>query len=125
MLGEDEDLERRAIQKLVEQDLPNIQLVGAAATTAELLIWIHQKQAHLVVLDSHLPGMPLVTTLHFLLSHYPQLKVILVGDYDEEALMEHCLRFGAFAYLMRPVPPAHIRHALVLATHVLNTLAQG
>lgn len=123
MLGEDEELERRAIQRLVEQELPNIQLVGTAATTTELLIWMHQKQAQLVLLDSHLPGTPLVTTLNLLLSHHPQLKVILMADYDEERLMENCLRFGAFTYLIRPVPPARIRHALSMAAQMLDTLA--
>ena len=124
MLGEDEDLERRVIRQLVEQQLPNIRLVGTAATTTELLIWMHQKQAQLVVLDSHLPGMPLVTTLNLLLSHHPHLKVILLADYDEERLMENCLRFGAFAYLIRPVSPARIRHVLSMAAHMLGTLAE-
>src|SRR5215467_388377 len=93
MLGEDEDLERRAMQRLIEQCLPNIKLVGTAATTSELLIWTHQKQPH--------------------------LKVILLADYDEERFMESCLRFGAFAYLMRPVPPARMQQVLAMAAHML------
>ena len=123
MLGEDEDLERRAVQRLVEQHLPNIKLVGTASTTSELLIWTHQKQAQLVLLDSHLPGMPLATTLNLLLSHYPHLKVIIMADYDEERLMESCLRFGAFTYVTRPAPPARIQQVLAMAAHVLDTLA--
>jgi DNA-binding NarL/FixJ family response regulator len=123
MLGEDEDLERRAVQRLVELHLPCIKLVGTATTTSELLIWTHQKQAQLVLLDSHLPGMPLATTLNLLLGHYPQLKVVIMADFDEERLMESCLRFGAFAYLTRPVSPARIQQALAMAAHVLDTLA--
>ncbi len=90
MLGEDEDLERRAVQRLVEQ---------------------------------HLPCMPLATTLNLLLSHYPQLKVIIMADFDEERLMESCLRFGAFAYLTRPASPVRIQQTLAMAAHVLDTLA--
>ncbi len=123
MLGEDEDLERRAVQRLVDLHLPSITLVGTAATTSELLVWTHQRQAHLVLLDSHLPGMPLATTLNLLLGHYPQLKVIIMADFDEELLMESCLRFGAFAYLTRPASPARIQQTLALAAHVLDTLA--
>lgn len=125
MLGEDEDLERRAVQRLVEQQLPNIKVVGTAATTSELLIWTHQRRAHLVLLDSHLPGMPLATTLNLLLSHYPHLKVIIMADYDEERLMESCLRFGAFAYLTRPASPARIQQVLAMAAHVLDTLTES
>jgi DNA-binding NarL/FixJ family response regulator len=122
MLGEDDHLERQAIEHLIERQLPNIRLVGAAATTTELLIWMHQKQAQLLILDSHLPGLPLTTTLNLLLSHHPQLKVIIMADYDEDRLMESCLRFGAFAYLTRPASPLRIQQALSMATHVLDTL---
>ncbi len=124
MLGEDEELDRRVIQLLVERQMPNVRLVGAAATTTELLVWMHQKQAQLVVLDSHLPGMPLMTTLNLLLSSHPQLKVIILADYNEKRLMENCLRFGAFAYLVRPFQPPQLLSSLTMATHMLDTLAQ-
>ena len=125
MLGEDEELDRRVIQLLVERQMPNVRLVGTATTTTELLVWMRQKQAQLVVLDSHLPGMPLATTLNLLLSQHPQIKVIILADYDEKRLMENCLRFGAFAFLVRPFQPAQLLSSLSMATHVLDTLAQA
>ncbi len=123
ILGDDEELERRAIQRLVEQHLPAIRLVGIAATTSELLVWTRQRQAQLVVLDSHLPGLPLATTLNLLLSQHPRLKVIIMADYDEERLMESCLRFGAFAYLTRPVAPTRLQQVLSIAIRELDMLA--
>ncbi len=125
MLGEDEELDRRVIQLLVERQMPNVKLVGTATTTTELLVWMRQKQAQLVVLDSHLPGMPLMTTLNLLLSQHPQIKVIILADYDEKRLMENCLRFGAFAFLVRPFQPAQLLRSLSMAIHVLDTLAQA
>ena len=124
MLAEDEALDQRVIQLLVERALPNIRLVGTVTTTSELLVWVHQKQPHLVVLDSRLPGMPVTTTLNLLLSQHPPLQVILLADYDEKRLMESCLRFGAFAYLVRPYQPAHLVNVLSMATHALDTLSQ-
>ena len=122
MLGEDEELDRRVIKLLVERQMPSVRLVGTAATTTELLVWMHEKQAQLVVLDSHLPGMDVMTTLNLLLSRHPQLKVIILADYDEQRLMERCLRFGAFAFLIRPYQPAQLVNALSMAIHVLNSL---
>ena len=125
MLGEDEELDRQVIRLLVERQMPNVRLVGMAATTTELLVWMRQKQAQLVVLDSHLPGMPLMTTLNLLLSQHPQIKVIILADYDEQRLMENCLRFGAFAFIVRPFQPTQLVNALNMAIRVLNMLAQG
>ena len=125
MLGEDEELDRQVIRLLVERQMPNVKLVGMAATTSELLVWMHEKQAQLVVLDSRLPGMPLMTTLNLLLSGHPQLKVIILADYDEQRLMENCLRFGAFAFIVRPFQPAQLVNALNMAIRVLDSLAQG
>ena len=124
MLGEDEELDRQVIRLLIERQMPNVKLVEMAATTTELLVWMRQKQAQLVVLDSHLPGMPLMTTLNLLLSQHPQLKVIILADYDEQRLMENCLRFGAFAFIVRPFQPVQLMNALNMAIRVLDTLAQ-
>lgn len=120
MVGEDEEVERRSTQLLVERRLPTVKLVGSAATTTELLVRMHLTQPQLVILDSHLPGNSLMTTLNFLLSEHPALKVIILADYDEEPLMESCMRFGAFAYLTRPVQPTQLLIALKRAVVVLD-----
>lgn len=123
MIGDDEELERRAIQLLLEQQLPSVRLVGAATTTTELLVRLHLARPQLVVLDSHLPGSDLMTTLNLLLSQQPALKIIVLADYDEEPLMDRCVRFGAFAYLTRPVQMAQLLSVLNRAIVVLgNTL---
>ena len=121
MVGEDEELDRRVIGLLVERQMPAVRLVGTAATTTELLVWMHEKRAQLVVLDSHLPGMDIMTTLNLLLSQHPQLKVIILADYDEQRLMERCLRFGAFAFLIRPYQPTQLLNAISMAVHVLDS----
>jgi len=120
MIGEDEEVERRAIRLLVERHLPTLRLVGTVATTTELLVRIHVAQPRLVILDSHLPGSGLVTTLNLLLSQQPDLVVILLADYDEELLMAQCLRFGAFAYLIRPVQPSRLLSVLKRALVILE-----
>lgn len=123
MVGDDEEIERRAVQLLVERDLPRIRLVGAATTTTELLVRLHLDQPELVLLDSRLPGSSLMTTLNLLLSQRPALKIIVLADYDEEPLMRQCVRFGAFAYLTRPVQPTRLQSALNRAIAALeNTL---
>jgi two-component system response regulator YesN len=122
MVGEDEEIEQRAIHLLVKQRLPSVRLVGSAATTTELLVRIHQTRPQLLILDSRLPGGNLVTTLNLLLSQQPLLKVIILADYGEEMLMRHCIRFGAFAHLIRPVQPARLLSVLNRAIVVLSTL---
>ncbi len=122
MIGEDEEIERRAIQLLVRQRLPGARLVSSATTTTELLVRIHQAQPHLLILDSRLPGIGLIATLNLVLSQQPLLKVIILADYGEEMLMRHCIRYGAFAYLIRPVQPERLLSVLNRAIAVLSNL---
>lgn len=123
MMGEDEEIERRAIQRLIEQQLPRIRLAGAAATTTELVVRMHALRPHILILDSHLPGSSLMTTLNLLLSQQPDLKVILLADFDEGPLMGQGIRFGAFAYLTRPVQPLRLLAVLNRAIVALeNTI---
>src|SRR5713101_4324382 len=79
MIGDDEEIERRAIQLLLERQLPGVSLVGAATTTTELLVRLHLARPQLVVLDSRLPGSNLMTTLNLLLSQQPALKIIVLA----------------------------------------------
>ena len=122
MVGDDEEIERRAIQLLLERQLPRVKLVGAATTTTELLVRLHLAQPQLLILDSRLPGGNLMTTLSLLFSQQPALKIILLADYDEEPLMTHCIRFGAFAYLTRPVQPTRLLSVLKRAIVVLENI---
>lgn len=122
MVGEDEEVERSAIKLLVQRHLPDIRLVGTATTTSELLVRIHLTHPHLVILDSHLPGSSLMTTLNLLLSQHSTLKVIILADYDEDLLMGYCIRFGAFAYLTRPVQPVRLLSILNRAVVVLESM---
>ena len=125
LVGEDEELERQVIRLLVERQMRYVRLVGMAATTTELLVWMREKRAQLVVLDSHLPGTPLMTTLNSLLSQHPQVKVIILADADEQRLMEDCLRSGAFAFIVRPFQPVQLMNALNMAIRVLKMLERG
>jgi two-component system response regulator YesN len=122
MIGEDEEIERRAIQLLVKRRLPNVRLVGCVTTTTELLVRIHLARPHVLILDSRLPGASLTTTLNLLLGQQPLLKVIILADYGEEMLMRHCMRFGAFAHLTRPVQPERLLGVLNRAIAVLDSL---
>jgi two-component system response regulator YesN len=122
IIGEDEDVERRAIQLMVRSRLPCVKLVGCATTTTELLVRIHQAKPHLLILDSRLPGVGLIATLNLVLSQQPLLKVIILADYGEEMLMRHCIRYGAFAYLIRPVQPERLLGVLNRAIAVLSNL---
>jgi len=97
-----------------------LRLVGIAATTTELLVRLHLARPHLLIFDSHLPGEKLINTLNLLLSSNPALKVIIFADYDEEPLMRLCLRYGAFAYLARPVQPTRLLRILNRAVVVLD-----
>jgi|SRR5579875_1363984 DNA-binding NarL/FixJ family response regulator len=120
MVGDDEEIERRTVQLLVERQLPGVKLVDVAATTTELLVRLHLARPELLILDSHLPGSDLVTTLHLLLSQHPALRIIILADFNEESLMERCVRFGAFAYLTRPVQPTRLLSVLRRAIVVLE-----
>lgn len=120
MVGDDEEIERSTIQLLVERRLPGVKLVDAAATTTELLVRLHVARPELLILDSRLPGSNLMTTLNLLLSQQPALKIIMLADYNEEALMERCIHFGAFAYLIRPVQPTRLLSVLNRALVVLD-----
>lgn len=69
----------------------------------EFLEVINAFENDLIILDLHLPGMNGCELLEYLCVHELTLPVIIVTAYDEPASRECAKKYGAIAYLHKPV----------------------
>jgi two-component system, LuxR family, response regulator FixJ len=57
----------------------------------------------ILILDIHLPGMNGCDLLEYLINNGPRLKVVVVTAYDEPFSRQSAKKYGALAYLRKPV----------------------
>ena len=72
--------------------------------SAEEFLKIMPEAGHdVIILDMHMPGMNGCELLEYLASRKMFFPVIVITAYDEEASRECAKKYGALAYLRKPV----------------------
>ncbi len=104
LLADDHPLVRAGIRATLaaEEDLV---LVGEAADGNELRQLCHTCAPEVVLLDLNMPGPPGVQTVVYLREHLPQLKVLVLTAYDEDAYVRRLVGAGAVGYILKDEAP--------------------
>ena len=69
----------------------------------EVLPYLAEQQAGVILLDLSMPGMSGEELLKRLQSEHPHIKVIVVTGFNEVDTAVECMKAGAFDYLVKPV----------------------
>jgi DNA-binding NtrC family response regulator len=97
-------------------ELSGITNVITASDGAEARDLIRQKEFAAITLDLNIPKVPGLEILPLVLEHWPDTPVIVVTGSTELETAVHCLRDGAFDYLVKPVDRTRlvtsVRHAI-------------
>jgi two-component system LytT family response regulator len=121
MVVDDEQLGRRKILRLLEED-PEIEVLGEYAGGLEAVQAIRERKPDLVFLDIHMPDMDGFDLLRNVAEvHTP--TVIFVTAYDQHAV--RAFEVHAFDYLLKPFDRGRFRDALLRAKQQLRRVQEG
>jgi two-component system, response regulator PdtaR len=113
VLVEDDPLVRVFLKEALQTQLGH-EVIGEAATGADMVSTVLTLQPDVVVFDIHLPGMSGLEALRLIYKERVVAAVAITGDRDtnlvRQALDEHVL-----AYLVKPVEAHHLGPALQVA----------
>src|SRR4051812_46870896 len=104
------EVARRGITGLLEE-AGGIIVVGEASTAAGALARVPAVRPDVAVLGMHLPDGDGVIVCRELRARLPELKVVILTGYDDEALTDAVLA-GASAYLHKDVPSEDVVRAV-------------
>jgi two-component system LytT family response regulator len=106
ILVDDERLARKELRSmLAEHEI--IEVVGEAETVAQAAELIHAKKPDVLFLDIQLPG---ETGFDLLEKINPACKIIFVTAFDAYAI--RAFEVNALDYLLKPINPARLAHAI-------------
>ncbi len=104
----------------------DIEIVGEAASGAQVLPLVQHTQPDLVLLDLRLPEMDGMTVLERLRERYPKVKVAVLSVVSEKAEIARALERGAAAYIVKSIDaadlPAALRQAVSGSFYCLGSL---
>ena len=101
-LVDDHDVIRAGIRQILELD-KEIRVVGEASRALEAIHGLETGLADLVFMDIRMPGMNGIEATRILTEKIPNIKVILLTNFNEEEYVVEGLRAGAAGFLLKNI----------------------
>jgi DNA-binding NarL/FixJ family response regulator len=84
-------------------DAKDVEIVGEASSAGEAIKRATSLRPDILVLDIRMPGMNGLRLLRCLKEQLPDIKVIILTNYDDEQFLLEAFRAGAYGYLLKNV----------------------
>ena len=102
--------------------LPEIDVVGSAANGRQALELVAEHAPDAILLDLHMPVMDGIQTTARLSAEHPEVAIVILTTYSDDASVLAALRAGARSYLTKDADRADIARALQAAAGGLSVL---
>lgn len=116
MIVEDELNIQRALSQLLQDEHPQLKIIGTAATKAEAVELIKELQPDILFLDVQLPdgtGFEIMNEIDL-----EKLKIIFITAYSEYAI--RAIKLSAVDYLLKPFLPDELAEAIQKAEKIIE-----
>jgi DNA-binding NarL/FixJ family response regulator len=108
---DDHELVRKGLRALLDHE-SDVLIVGEAGTCAQALAVVKRRHPQLILLDMKLPDLSGIEACRRLLAEMPQLRILVLTSYAEEATVTAAIRGGAHGYVLKDVKPDDLIRAI-------------
>lgn len=112
ILVDDHILVRRGVAALLEME-GSYQVVAEAENGEEMLQLINSVSADIAILDLSLPRLNGIETTRRIGRQNPELKILILSMYDDEAFVIQAMQAGALGYILKQSMEDELFEALI------------
>jgi two-component system, response regulator YesN len=109
---DDEALERKALQKMIRDYLPNMEVVAEAANGREAVEIANKCKPDVMLIDIKMPGIDGLEAIELIRRKHPDMKFIIVSAFDTFDYAKQAMRQGVKEYLLKPSRKEEVISAL-------------
>ena len=118
LIVDDHDLVREGIRALLEQDA-SFQVVGETGDGQEAIRLAGRLRPNVILMDVNLPGgMGGLEATETIVADCPEVKVLILTQYENREYVKRAIRIGAHGYLLKRSVSAQLKEAI-------KTVARG
>jgi DNA-binding NarL/FixJ family response regulator len=117
VLVDDEAMVRVGLRMVLTAE-PDIQVVGEASDGAAAVGIVAETKPDVVLMDIRMPEVDGIEGARRVLASSPDVKVVVLTTFDEDAYVEAALRSGVSGFLLKVAPPERLIDAV-------RTVARG
>ena len=112
---------RRDIDNKVKWVENDFELVGEANNGEEGLSLLPHVSPHVILTEIRLPKMDGITFIETAKKRWPNIKYVIVSNYDNFDYLKQAMKVGAYDYILKPVKPNEINQVLFRAKEEIET----
>jgi len=102
VLVDDHEIVRLGLMTLLG-DMSWVEIVAEVGTADEALLAAEEHQPDVVVMDIRMPGESGIVACEKIVARWPDMKVIMLTSFDDDALIFKALQAGASGYVLKQV----------------------
>lgn len=122
LIIEDHDMVRQGLKVLL-QNFDDFEIVGDTSNAEVGIDLCRKQQPHVVLMDLIMPGMGGIKGMGIIREQFPDIQVIALTSYYDEANIQGALKAGAISFLMKDVSIDELATAVRKAYNGQATLA--
>ncbi|MGY1709257.1 response regulator [Geodermatophilus sp. SYSU D00758] len=111
VLADDQEMVRAGLRMLVDFQ-PDLEVVGEAADGLEAVDVVARTRPDVVLMDVRMPRCDGLEAARRVLAAGPDVAVVVLTTFDEDASLAEALRAGVSGFLLKTAPPEQLLHAV-------------
>ena len=111
VLADDQEMVRAGLRMLVDFQ-PDLEVVGEAADGLEAVEVVTRLRPDVVLMDVRMPRCDGIEASRRVLAAVPEVAVVVLTTFDEDASLAEALRAGVSGFLLKTAPPEQLLHAI-------------
>jgi len=111
MVVDDHPMVRRGLATILKV-FPDLELAGEASTGEMAVQLCQQIKPDVILMDMLLPDMDGVATTRIIHKQSPEVKIVALSSYKDEALVLNVMQAGAIGYLLKDVSANDLAQAI-------------
>jgi DNA-binding NarL/FixJ family response regulator len=112
LLADDQKLFAESLRTFLNNYASDVTVVGIASNGKEALDMAIAHKPDLVLMDMRMPDMDGVQAVLAIKARFPDMKIIMLSTYNEDAFVRSALKAGACGYLLKDISPTELITAI-------------
>jgi DNA-binding NarL/FixJ family response regulator len=105
LIVDDDQHFSESLQIVIESRTDDMQVVGIAQDGVEAIRLCHRHKPDVILMDIRMPGMGGIDAAQVISQRFPEIRILMLTTFDEEAYVHESLGTGAVGYLLKGTRP--------------------